>query len=178
MTGLNEEKCELLEFGCILDDFNNPLPLEQLPRFHCYFAQEFYTGEPQALSMHPVIFKRIADREPGYTYVSPTRFGNMFKLFLLKNGYKEERQLVYINVAGKNVDGDVRFLQMKTDIDKHVRVRGRLIDPAILYADVKNDEALPGLSECKKRLGIEEKVSHNALDDAIDVIKLLRGKLL
>jgi inhibitor of KinA sporulation pathway (predicted exonuclease) len=37
------------------------------------------------------------------------------------------------------------------------------------------DESLPSLEECKKRAGFEvATVSHDALDDALDVVRLLR----
>ena len=38
----------------------------------------------------------------------------------------------------------------------------------------KNDDAAPGLGLCKERAGIEGIVTHNALEDAWDVIEILR----
>jgi hypothetical protein len=46
----------------------------------------------------------------------------------------------------------------------------------VLFVDWKNDESLPGLSDCKKRAGLSEVVTHNALEDAWDVVELFRKK--
>jgi hypothetical protein len=173
-TGLSEE-CDILEFGAVLDDSSKPhISVKDLPTFHCYFTADTYNGEPYALSMHPVIFRRIAEREPGFTYVNPFKFGNMFKNFLIDNGYTKSRDLVYINVAGKNPGSmDMPFLTKKTDVAKHVRMRHKVLDPGIMWMK-HSDESIPGLGECKKRAGLPEEVAHNAIDDAIDVVKLLR----
>jgi hypothetical protein len=40
----------------------------------------------------------------------------------------------------------------------------------------KNDDVVPSLDSCKKRASIEGEVTHNALEDAWDVVKLLRTK--
>jgi hypothetical protein len=53
-------------------------------------------------------------------------------------------------------------------------MRQRVIDPAILMVDWKNDESLPNLKVCKERADIEGIVTHNALEDAWDVIEVLR----
>ena len=38
----------------------------------------------------------------------------------------------------------------------------------------KNDDAAPGLGLCKERAGIEGIVTHNAIEDAMDVVQLFR----
>lgn len=177
MTGLDSERCELIEFGAVLDDTKVMAPLQSLPRFHCYFHQDFLVGEPFALSMHAEILRRIAHREKGYTYLSPMKFGNAFKQFLIANGYETDRDRVTINVAGKNYGMfDHRFLSKKTDLEKHVKVRSRIIDPAILFYE-NGDEALPGMEECLRRAGLPCEVSHNAVDDALQVVQLVRYRL-
>lgn len=183
-TGLNPKTCDIIEFGAVLDDLANPKPLNELPRFHCYFLpheEGTFRGEPYALSMHPVIFKRIAEREKEenkkYKFTSPMRFGNLFKRFLVDNGYKLEHDKVTITAAGKNFAAfDLRFLEEKTDMLNHVNVRHRIIDPAILYLD-GNDTSLPNMNMCKARMGLVGEVAHNAIDDAFDVIQLIRFKL-
>ena len=174
--GLSEE-CDIIEFGAIIDDLQNPLPIETLPTYHCYFVLPSYRGEPYALSMHSTIFRRIAEREKGYTYISPTKFGNHFKKFLVANGYVEEKDRVTITVAGKNFGVfDLQFLNKQTDLSKHVQIRHKILDPAVLYLE-NGDEVLPGLEKCKERAGLGNCVAHNALDDAKDVIELVRKKL-
>ena len=176
-TGGIEDNVDILEFAAVLDDLSNPRQIEDLPFFQTYFIKDNYIGEPTALAMHPKIFKRIATREKGYNYMSATKLGNVFKQFLIKNGYNSERDTVTINAAGKNFAAfDLRFLKSKTDLLKHVNIRSRILDPGILFLN-KDDNSIPGMAECKKRCGLNEFISHEAKDDAIDVIMLLREKL-
>jgi len=51
-----------------------------------------------------------------------------------------------------------------------------VIDPAVLFCDFNTDETLPSLTTCKERGGIDGIVTHDAIDDAWDVIELLRKK--
>jgi hypothetical protein len=84
---------------------------------------------------------------------------------------------ITINVAGKNFGTfDKKFLEKLPWWQKLIRVRQRILDPAILFVDWKEDESLPGLFACKERAGIHGLVTHNALEDAWDVIELLRTK--
>jgi len=179
--GLDTDKHSILEFGAVLDDLQNPLPIEELSKFHCYFLpvnDGDFVGSPYALSMHPIILRRIAEREKGYRYYSPLKFGSFFKQFLLKNGYEAEHDRVYINVAGKNFGTfDLQVLNKQTDLSKHVKIRHRMLDPGAMFA-TKEDDTLPGLEECLNRIGEAPVVSHTAIEDAIDVVKLIRYKML
>jgi hypothetical protein len=83
----------------------------------------------------------------------------------------------HITVAGKNfATFDKLFLEKLPRWKQVIRIKQRILDPAILYVDWKNDLSLPSLGECKERGGIEGVVTHNALEDAWDVIELLRKK--
>ena len=179
-TGLSPENCDIVEFGAVIDDLSNPVQIENLTKFHCYVLppeNNSYRGEPYALSMHREIFLRIAERNKEenkkYHFVSPSKLGYRFSLFLLANGFEKKDDQVSINVAGKNFSSfDARFLD-KTDFRKHVNVRSRVLDPSILFW-TPGDETLPSMSVCKKRMGEGDNIAHTALEDAIDVIKLLR----
>jgi oligoribonuclease len=82
-----------------------------------------------------------------------------------------------INVAGKNfATFDKVFLEKLPRWKQLIEIRNRILDPAILFVDWKSDKALPGLNACKDRAGIEGLVTHNAVEDAIDVVKVLRTK--
>jgi len=176
-TGLSEDECDILEFSAVLDDLKIQAPLETLPVFHTYFVKERYVGEPYALSMHKEIFLRIAAREKPYTYKTAMTFGYSFRQFLVKNGYEEKHDQVVITAAGKNFGPfDLQFLKRKTDMLKHVNVRSRILDPALLLLN-SDDEVIPGTSECKKRMGLDGKVAHTATEDAFDVIKMVRFAL-
>jgi hypothetical protein len=88
-------------------------------------------------------------------------------------------QKVHITCAGKNFGTfDKLFLEKLPRWKQVFRIRQRILDPSVLFVDWKNDESLPGLSDCKKRAGLSEVVTHNALEDAWDVIELFRKKYI
>jgi len=176
-TGLDRVKHNIVEFGCVIDDTEKPdVPIQDLPTFHCYNVMDEYVGSPFALSMHPTIFRRIADKEKGYQYCYHGKIGKAFREFL--DGIKfrqEEHGRIYLNCAGKNFASfDLPFIQNHTDIDKHnIRIRHRIIDPGSLYM-LPEDDAVPGTEECLKRAGIGGSSEHTAIADARDVILLIR----
>ena len=82
---------------------------------------------------------------------------------------------ITLNVAGKNFGTfDKLFLQELPWWQKLIRTRQRILDPAILCTDWTNDISLPSLTTCKERMKVEGIVTHNALEDAWDVIEILR----
>lgn len=99
---------------------------------------------------------------------------------ILKNGkllpvINGNTKPITINVAGKNFGVfDKLFLQELPWWTKLIRVRQRILDPAILMVNWNSDESLPPLSVCKERAGLNNHVTHNALEDAWDVIEVLR----
>ena len=182
-SGTDSLTNDVIEFGAVLDDLNKRAPVNALPTFHCYLVKDSYCGEPYALSMHPTIFRRIAERgleenRKKYNYLTANSLGNAFKKFLLNNGYTSEHDKVVITAAGKNFSSfDLQFLKHRTDFLKHIEVRSGVLDPGILYLDGE-DKAIPGLEKCKKRAGMPDtNVYHDAISDAKDVVELLRRKL-
>jgi hypothetical protein len=182
----NQLDGDIVEFGCVIDDLADPKPIEDLPTFHCYFTKDQYTGRAFPLSMHKEIFERIAKREEGYNYYSAMNFGWHFSEFLKSNGYEQEAssgggkpKKIYLNVAGKNFGSfDLPYLEEKSDISKFVKIRHRMLDVGPMYMEI-GDEAVPGLVECLDRAGIDGPTSyHTAVGDSIDVIKLIRHKML
>lgn len=84
-----------------------------------------------------------------------------------------------ITVAGKNVASfDMPFLrQCIPNWNTHFSIKQRVLDPGILYLRPTEDQEVPDQSECLKRAGLPSHVSHDAVDDARQVIQLLRHKL-
>ena len=83
----------------------------------------------------------------------------------------------HVNVAGKNFGTfDKLFLEKLPRWKQLIKFRNRIIDPSVYYTDWKSDESLPGLGDCKKRNGGFESsvVAHDAVEDARDVILLMR----
>jgi hypothetical protein len=84
---------------------------------------------------------------------------------------------IHLNVAGKNFGTfDKLFLEELPWWKKLIRVRQRILDPGILFVDWQNDDTIPNLKKCKERSNIDGIVTHNALEDAWDVIQILRTK--
>jgi len=82
---------------------------------------------------------------------------------------------VSINVAGKNFASfDKIFLERLPRWKQVVSIRQRIIDPSVIFTNWNEDKTLPNLQSCKERAKIEGIVTHNALEDAWDVIQLLR----
>lgn len=83
--------------------------------------------------------------------------------------------MMYLNVAGKNFGTfDKIFLERLPHWKRVFKARSRILDPGILFIDWKNDKTVPSLGLCKKRAGYGDVISHNAYEDALDVISILR----
>lgn len=189
-TGLNPEICDILQFAAVLDDLNNPKPIEQLPSFQtCFIKDGPIVGDPMALSMHGTILKQIAHaqhKKLEYCEETNQRFMNIEHLpdalacFLSKNNFPQDKKgRLKVTVAGKNVAGfDLRFLNSKIKDWGIISLYQRVLDPAILYLDHENDTAVPDMKTCMERAGISGEVAHTALEDALTVVRLLRYKLL
>ena len=82
---------------------------------------------------------------------------------------------ITINVAGKNFSTfDKLFIEQLPWWKKIITMRQRVIDPAILLCNWNEDESLPNMKKCKERSSLEGEVSHTALEDAWDVVQMLR----
>jgi len=186
-TGLDTMQSNIVEIGIVLDDLKNLRPISELPTFHAYISRERYDGEPYALSMHPTIFRRIGlykkygrDHEEiaQYKFLTPSKLAIAVKKFLTDNGYEAKRDKVTFNVAGKNFNGYDKQMLVNDipDFAKHLTIRARALDPAILYYE-NTDDVLPSLSECLERAGLNATVAHTALEDAYQVVELIRERL-
>jgi len=192
-TGICIDNVDILQIGAVIDtipydlDPNKLQDIDELPTYLAYFLPPngIFKGESQGLAMNAKILQFIADKnkiikeDPSKAdlFVHPQKFGNRFKKWLLENSNDElryEKDKVYTLVAGKNFDKyDRQLLSAKTDIDKHIVFRGAAIDPGILMLQ-PGMRKIPSLYECKEYANIESVVTHDALDDAFDVIECLR----
>jgi hypothetical protein len=199
-TGLDPERNEVLSIGCIIEDTTKKLPYEEIPKFYGVILRHEITGSPRAIIMNNTIIDQIGAYMEGTDdqkqmleihhgkifYKEDDIIPAMFR-FLIENGFGKKdsnypklngnTKHITINVAGKNFGTFDKVYLMKLPwFQKLIRVRQRILDPSILCVDWINDETLPSLTECKTRLGIEGIVTHNALEDAWDVIQVLRKK--
>lgn len=187
-TGLNPKTCDIVQFAAVLDDLSNPQPLDKLPKFQTFLTKKNFNGEPFALSMHPQIFRKIADAQQ--KHIEENEFGDRFmrikdlptalQLFLSGNGVPEDPKSgrYKITLAGKNVAMfDFPFLKKKIKNWGNITFLHRVLDPAVLYWQ-PGDRVLPDSKLCMERAGLTGEVAHTALEDALMVVKLIRHKLL
>lgn len=139
--------------------------------------------------------KKQLQTELGLEFVQPREVAGKFWQFLFVNGLVQNRtdyvtvngngeilpvinnttKAVYITVAGKNFGTfDKLFLENLPNWSDLIKFRTRILDPSILFIDWNSDKEPPSLQKCKDRAKIEGKVSHDAVEDAWDVVQLLR----
>jgi DNA polymerase III epsilon subunit-like protein len=176
-TGLSIENCQIIEFAAVFDDLKNPKPVNKLPKFHRLIKTgRVIQGEPFALAMHSEKLYAIANNDPKFEYCYEGELQKQFATFIEECGIKRGTKRIVINVAGKNFGSfDLQFLN-KIGFGSDVVIKHRILDPSILFL-TSDDDMLPNLDDCKVRAKIKNKVSHNALEDAIDVIEVLRKGL-
>lgn len=190
--GLDADKHSVIEFGAIIEDTTKQLPFEIIPKFNrlLKYPDGNYTGNPFALAMHKEIFTEINQKK---NLIQIYSLGKEFDKFLRDNlsvqflaqniidNETDEYPInrIKINVAGKNfANFDLKFLNNVPDFNKYILINHRIIDPSTLYFNEDIDEELPNLSQCKVRAGIEdESIAHRTIQDAFDVICVLRGKM-
>lgn len=165
-TGLDPKNDQILMVAMIVEDTENKLPRKQLPTFSCFVQHARYTGTPFALWLNGWIFEALAKKdESKYPIYSAHQWSHKAIDFLAQH-VGSERTVA----AGKNVAGfDIQFLP---DNIKN-RFIHRTIDPGSMFIDWKQNRPL-SLDDIKKKLKIEGEVTHDAVDDAWDVIEVLR----
>lgn len=184
-TGVNPLVNDIIEFAAVIDDTNAKVPIENLPKFHRYIKKEgTYNFDAQAVVMHKRIFEKILQNGDDCIYIDDLMYA--FGNFLQDNDISPNRYgKIALNVAGKNFGSfDYQFLKEKIKQENwnNIIFRSRFIDPAILYFE-NEDYALPDLETCVKRYQRQSGQkynwdNHTALDDAMEVIKLVRYKII
>lgn len=179
-TGLDPLENNVLEVGVIIEDTNNKLPREECPTYHKYLNYPIYKGDPYALYLNAHIFKKILELRKSDPNNELIGHGDLYFSLndFLKNHFGEGRILI----AGKNVSGfDIPFIETLRLINPfpnpRIKFLHRTIDPAMLFTNFSLDTVPPDLATCKQRAEFQNTVvTHNALDDAWDVIELCRTK--
>lgn len=168
----------ILMLSMVVEDTDNIRPLSDLPNFTCYFSQNEYTGSAFALSMNGWILEILAGKQPIHLPIYNMKnkaFEHDIESFLTTYfGEIDENHrvtLLPITLAGKNIMGfDFQFLpDWLKDYFSH-----RAIDPGSVFVDW--NIGIDGLGKLKKKLGLGDKVAHDAYQDALDVIRVLRVK--
>lgn len=190
-TGLDENENQIIEFGAIIEDSNNPKSYEDSKKYRRILLarDRKYIFSSYAAKLNVALISLISDIENGkgislennpnlsqYVIYSDELIQD-FRTWLLFNDFKEnEKGLVEVVAAGKNFASfDKKFIEAIPDFKSYgLRFHHRTIDPATAFIDWKNDLLPPSTDTCKKRAELEGNVKHEALADAWDVIQLLR----
>jgi len=194
----NIEDLQIIEFGAIIEDTNNPLSLDDIPRYNKIIRHEQYSGGAFAINLNARIFEILAKREifsrdgradydNHHGIIKLSELANDFFQFLYPHfsktitdefteGMINFREAPFvITPAGKNFDVfDRNFIKLIPNWDQYVNLRHRTIDPTSMYVDWENDDAPPGLGLCMERAGIMSQVTHKADIDAFNTLKVIR----
>ena len=179
-TGLDPETCQILSIAMVREDTEqaHKCAVDDLPWIHVGISHRLIKGEPYALQMNAPLIKSLIP-ESGYQGLIWDRNG----MHVHRTPYSAVRQLLAwicddgrINVAGKNAAGfDIPFLASHGLHELTARFRHRVIDAGSAFVDW-SAQTLPDLQTCKKIANVPGDVAHNALEDARDVIRVLRAK--
>lgn len=170
-TGLDFEKCSILSIGACVIDLDKK---EIVDRFYGKIKLEGFYGEPVALNMNKDL---IASMNQLTHYIvgnnSVNIFDNQEKVInCFKMWFKPYQAY---SVVGKNfANFDLNFLNRVLGKGYFNR---RILDVGSMYYEPKTDTKIPNLTECLSRAGFQEEVSHNALEDAEQVAKIVIHKL-
>lgn len=174
-TGLDPETCQTLEVGAVIDDWKRPI--NELPRFRRILIYKMIHGNPYALALNAGLLKQLAAAathscpvECADEFCQPDNFCTQFAWWLQAKGINPKA----IPAAGKNFASfDLQFLKQLPHFQEHLKFNHRVLDPAVLYWKLE-DNWLPDSKTCYQRAGIDDKVAHNAIDDALAVVRLVR----
>ena len=189
-SGVDLQNDQILEVGAVIEDTEKQLSFDEIPKFNAIINHKRLTGSVFGLNMNVRIIEILKniprnsetfeklDYIRKHNIVDLETLGLSFYTFLSSNGIKEtEHRDVKIIVAGKNFGSfDKNFLEKIPSFTKYIKFGHRSIDPANFYIDFSSDTEIPSLDECMKRAEIRDTATHVALQDAWDVVRVLRKK--
>jgi hypothetical protein len=168
----------------LVADVDTALPLDELPYLNLLFLHKPKSTSDFALTMNRDIFMARALA----TGVNPGYASSMFDIdaaqtilseYKLVNNWDAAYPIIkdfvtqykIKTLAGKNVASfDLHF--MPADVKQ--LFGHRCLDPGSMYVRY-DDVKIPDQSECLKRAGLPSLVTHDAYEDNIQVIKLIRN---
>lgn len=173
-TGLQRKTADsILMISLIVEDTQKKMPLASLPHYTAIIdhgASNFVYGEPYALGMNGWIFKIMTGQSPGPGHcklVPASRVWEEVAVFV-KSHFPNQKP----HLAGANVGSfDLQFLPPEIQ----ALFRHRTIEVGSVFADFQKGE-VPSFDTVKRLTGVPGPVSHDAYQDALDVIAALRSK--
>ena len=176
-SGPNPQRHQLLELAAVVEDSRRPLPLAELPAFRRVVRHPEYAGTAGALVLNARLLKELAAKEPNPELCTPAELLPQLREFLLAQGFKANKNdCVRVTMAGKNIAVfDLSFLRELPGWGTLVGAEPAMLDPAAFYLNWRKDARLPTMHICKARARFPDtEVAHEALADALDVVRLLR----
>ena len=180
-SGPDPLRHQTLELAAVVEDTRRTAatPLAELPAFRRALRHSEICGTAGALALNAGLLRELADKSRigapdicGLDDVVP-----QLREFLLANGFKpNKKDCVSVTLAGKNVGTyDLLFLRQLPGWGTLVKAEPAVLDPAAFYLNWHKDSRLPSMLICQARAGdAEPHVVHQALADALEVVRLLR----
>ena len=181
-SGPDPLRHQVLELAVVVEDTRRPRPLSELPSFRRLLRHSEIAGTAGALALNARLLHEMAATKDGAPdgppdHCLPAEVLPQLREFLLAQGYKPDpKNQVRFIMAGKNVASyDLLFLRELPGWGTAVRAEPATLDPAAFYLNWHKDSRLPSMSICKARAKLPDtEVAHEALADALDVVRLLR----
>jgi hypothetical protein len=176
-SGPHPQRHQVLELAAVVEDSRHPLPLHELPSFRRVVRHPEYLGTAGALALNARLLVELAQKEPNPELCTPAELLPQLREFLLAQGFKpDKKDCVRVTMAGKNVASyDLGFLKELPGWGTLVGADPAMLDPAAFYLNWRKDSRLPSMTICKARARFTDReVAHEALADALDVVRLLR----
>ncbi|MBF9223752.1 3'-5' exonuclease family protein [Hymenobacter ruricola] len=176
-SGSHPQRHQVLELAAVIEDSRHPRPLPELPAFRRVVRHPEYVGSAGALALNARLLQELARQDPNPELCTPAELLPQLREFLLAHGFRADATgCVAVTMAGKNIGVfDLGFLKALPGYGQAVRAEPAMLDPAAFYLNWHKDSRLPSMSICKARARFPDReVAHEALADALDVVRLLR----
>jgi oligoribonuclease len=180
-SGSDPLRHQVLELAAVVEDTRRTAttPLAELPSFRRALRYPEICGTAGALALNARLLEELADKSKADApdICQPEEVLPLLREFLLANGFKpDKKDRVSFTIAGKNVGVfDIPFLRQLPGWGTLVRAEPAVLDPAAFYLNWHKDSRLPSMLICQARSGTPEPhVAHEALADALEVVRLLR----
>jgi oligoribonuclease len=177
-SGSDPLRHQVLELAVVVEDTKRLLPLAELPSFRRLLVHPEICGTAGALALNARLLAELADPPADAAdHCTPAEVLPLLREFLLAQGFRPDtKDRVRFIMAGKNVATfDLLFLRQLPGWGQLLRSEPATLDPAVFYLNWHKDSRLPSMSICKARAKFADtEVAHEALADALDVVRLLR----
>ena len=181
MSGPDPLRHQVLELAAVVEDTRRTAatPLAELPAFRRALRHPEICGTAGALALNARLLVELADKTKlaAPDICGPDEVLAQLREFLLANGFKtNKKDCLSVVIAGKNVATfDLLFLRQLPGWGTLLKAEPATLDPAAFYLNWHKDSRLPTMLICQARAGqAEPHVAHEALADALEVVRLLR----